>query len=479
MRRYNTMKRQVKTQKDLFPEYHASNGVSIQVTLLSILVFVVSLVIGVFCITQYRCVWKMLSYKPINEEMALERAVEVKTAIATKMTVLSDSVFEKDVTAGTPVKVLGAYMRDLSYRNDEYHNLSPRNYTPGQYYYIELPDGSRGAAVLPEALIGRRIVVTKGDDAGDTLVVSGVKKNKSQDTYPFDYYAEGKKKPYHWGEFSCLNEEVEMVVYSCPLLNVPKEKLWKVTKVPPFFKIPVYMRGGFFLFPRFKSWHAFLIVPFARWAISIAVWLLLLFLARWILSNVSINIGLRARDKFMPNMTLSKDEVYKKAVDYFEHHYIIHELIAGCLFTPVVLISNNRRFFYKDICNSITMRCPKCGHEIRKKTTDTPWETEVKMLAATPKKVLKEGRRGYSEDDYEIIQPIYTYNKYVDNLHRYCNITHVNKGTEVTTTIGEFCYYCYACDYEQCQWEVVSEQRKELMEDYIIRDGKRYDIIRR
>lgn len=473
------MKRQVRTQEDLFPKYHAPETVSIRNMLLEILVFVLSLVIGVFCITQYRCIWKMLSYKPVSEEEALEKAIEMKTSVATKMTVLSDSVYEKDVAAGTPIKVLGAYMRDLSYRNDEYHNLSPRNYTPGQYYYIELADGTRGAAMLPEALIGRRMVITKGDDAGDTLTVSSVKKNKSNDTYPFDYYAEGKKTPYHWGEFSCLNEEVGMVVYSCPLLNVPKEKLWKVTKVPPFMKIPVYMRGGFFLFPRFKSWHAFLIVPLARWAISIAVWLLLLFLARWILSDVGIKLGLQARDKFMPDMTLSKDEVYKKAVGYFDRHYLIHESVASCLFTPIImLITSNRKFFYNFICDSITMRCPKCGHEIRKKKTDAPQETEVKMLAPTPHRVLKKGRSGYSEDDYELIQPIYTYNKYVDNLHRYCNITHVNKGTEVKTTIAEFCYYCYECDYEQCQWEVVSEQRKELSEDYTIRDGKRYDIIR-
>lgn len=473
------MKRQVRTQEDLFPKYHAPETVSIRNMLLEILVFVLSLVIGVFCITQYRCIWKMLSYKPVSEEEALEKAIEMKTSVATKMTVLSDSVYEKDVAAGTPIKVLGAYMRDLSYRNDEYHNLSPRNYTPGQYYYIELADGTRGAAMLPEALIGRRMVITKGDDAGDTLTVSSVKKNKSNDTYPFDYYAEGKKTPYHWGEFSCMNEEVKMVVYSCPLLNVPKEKLWKVTWVPPFMKIPVYMRGGFFLFPRFKSWHAFLIVPLARWAISIAVWLLLLFLARWILSDVGIKLGLLARDKFMPDMTLSKDEVYKKAVGYFDRHYLIHESVASCLFTPIImLITSNRKFFYNFICDSITMRCPKCGHEIRKKKTDAPQETEVKMLAPTPHRVLKKGRSGYSENDYELIQPIYTYNEYVDNLHRYCNITHVNKGTEVKTTIAEFCYYCYECDYEQCQWEVVSEQRKELSEDYTIRDGKRYDIIR-
>ena len=469
-----------KKQEDLFPKFQDPGYLSLKSGLIRIVAFVVSLLISLFVITQYRCIWKMLSYKPLTEEQVLERAVEMKTSIATKMTVLSDSVFEKDVAAGTPIRVLGAYMRDLSYRNDEYHNLSPRNYTPSQYYYIELADGTRGAAVLPEALIGRRIVVTKGDDAGDTLTVSSVKKNQSKDTYPYDYYSEGKKKPYHWGEFNCLNEEVEMVAYSCPLLNVPKEKLWKVTKVPPFMKIPVYMRGGFFLFPRFKSWHAFLMIPLLRMIIAIAVFVLLLFIARLILSRVSINIGFRARNKFLPDLNLSKDEVYKKAMDYFNTHYTIHEFVANCLFTPFATLSSNRKFFEESICEWITMRCPKCGHVVWKKKSDTPSETDVRMRPYVPRRVKKE-YEGFlktmlREEHYETIPAITTFEDYVENLHRRCTITQENKGTEVTTHMKEFCYYCAECDYEQSQWEVTLVTTKEIIESYTIRDGKKYKI---
>ena len=469
----------IKSQEDLFTEYHAPKGYLSKGFWVRIVAFLVSLVISVYCITQYRCIWKILSYKPITEEMALEKAVEMKTSIATQMTVLSDSSFQKNVAAGTRVKILGAYMYHLTFRNDDinYHHLSPRNYTPSQYFYIELPDGTRGYAALPEALVGRRIVVTQGDNVGDTWVVSSVKKNNSKDKFPFDYYVEGKKKPYHWGEFGCLNNEVEMVVYTCPLLNVPENEMWKETKVPPFLKIPVYMSGGFFLFPRFKSWHAFLIMPIARGIIAIAVWLLLLLIAHKILNGIRFNIGYRVQEKILPNKALSKDEVFKRSMDYFNRHYVVPEFIASCLFSPIAiflirLFSIHKNSFRRDICESITMRCPKCCHLVKKKKTNAPPKSiEGPINAIATEKALKEAEKKQSRESTYTSQQAW-----MADLGKTATVhTHVYD-IQPRFIIEEFRYHCDECDSEQCQWEITQILDRKNVDNYIIRDGKKVPV---
>lgn len=124
---------------------------------------------SIFFMVEMRSLFLKLSYKPLTEEAAMERAVPMKTIFPTTMQVMSGSdKKEIELKAGTPIKFIGACMKLLNNRVDGKTDLrrpsyimSPRVYTPSQLFLIETEDGIRGAAFLPEAIIGRKLRLPK------------------------------------------------------------------------------------------------------------------------------------------------------------------------------------------------------------------------------------------------------------------------------------------------------------------------------
>lgn len=365
---------------------------------------------------QKRSIMEKLTYKPITEQVAEERAYTLKTSIATELQVVSDSGRTKiTVPAGTTVKVLGVSMINLSFRAGINYNRAPWVYSPDQQFFIELPDGTRGAARLPEAFVGRKIIVKSGDLAGQTLTVTGVKENKTKDQFPYDFSVEGSKNTYKWGEFTCVNKDtpdMEMVVYNSPLAGVPEAERHKAAHVPPFMKIPTHDDNGFFLFPRYKKWNMYKIMPWWRGRIMLTVyWLILMVIVVKLLDRKSINLSVDAKFDYLENPAYSNEEVYMKAVRYYWPRYYIRAFIVGCVFSPVVWLFTkiNRSSMISSLRQELNSeRCPKCAQlELDWKYTgnETPW-TYLKTVHTEQKTYIDrkniEGEKVYDRDKKEV-----------------------------------------------------------------------------
>ena len=313
-----------------------------------------------------RTICEKLTFKPITEQEAVQKAYPLKTSVATELKDNSWSKAKLTVPAGTNVKVLGAYMTRLNFRADLYSSAAPWVYSPDQYFWIEMPNGTQGAARLPEALVGRKVVIKSGEQAGQTVTVTGVRKNKTNDKFPYDYSVEGSKKTYKWGEFTPVNRDVqEMVVYTNPLSGMYEKDPHKVAHVPPFLKIPVHDDNGYFLFPRYKKWNMYKILPWWRGRLMLTVyWLILMAIVIWRLGAKSIKLSVRAQKHTMENPSYSKTEVYESAVRYYWPRYYIRAFIVGCIFSPLVwLITRiNRSAMISALKKELNSeRCPKCA----------------------------------------------------------------------------------------------------------------------
>lgn len=288
---------------------------------------------------QKRSIMENLSYKPMTEQEAVQKAVTMRTSQATEMQVASGSSEQKiNVPAGTDIKLLGVYMTRLNHRSDGYNfNMSPRYFKSSQFFFIELPDGARGAAVLPEL-----------ED--------------------------------HWSDYSCLDEDGQTVVYTCPLNGVPVEKQHKVARVPRFLKIPTHQSDGFFMFPRYKSWNMYKIGSFWRGGFMLTVyWLIFLFIVLWRLGAWSIKISIKADNLFL--VPENDDvEVYNKIVKYYWPRFYVRAFIAACIFTPLIWLWT--RIYTKSVFDclekDLKVRCPKC-RKLSLKTELTGRKTEEKF----------------------------------------------------------------------------------------------------
>ena len=341
--------------------------------ILGIAAIFVAVYASIYFLVEMRSIFIKLSYKPLTEEAALERAVPMKTMFPTTMQVMSGSdKKEIELKPGTPIKFLGACMKPLNARADEkndiyhqYFNMSPRVYTPSQLFMIETEDGIRGVTSLPEAIIGRKIEITKGDETGQTFVVSGVKKIKSDDEFPYEFSVEGSDKIFKWGTFKELTKDVEIVVYSNPLGGVPEEMQHKKAHVPRFMPIPTHEQNGFFLFPRFKVWNMYLLKPFFRSSIIlILLWIILLVVALWRIGRHHFNAQYDARKKFMEDTSIDNIDAQAKILWYYWPRYYPFAFIGGCLFTPLIWLwtSMNHRDLISTLRQEFSKRCPNCHH---------------------------------------------------------------------------------------------------------------------
>lgn len=325
-----------------------------------------------------RTFFEKLTYKPLTEQKALEHAFLMKTVLPTELHVISGSDETKvSVPAGTNVKYLGVYMRMLNFRSDYYCEASPTFYSPDQYFFIELPDGTRGAAILPEMIIGKEIVT----NSGDTLTVSGIRKNNSSDRFPYDFLVNSNSQTYKWDGFECVYDTKETVVYTCPLLKLNESQRHKVARVPKFIKIPTHSDDGFFLFPRFKKWNMYMILPWWRGSLMRDIyWFLLLVVVLWRLGAWSIRISIRADKKYL-TPEYDSVEAYNKVVGYYWPRFYLRAFIAGCIFSPLIWLWT--RLYTKSVFDGlekdIKNRCPKC-RKVGLKTEPTGKKTEEQFV---------------------------------------------------------------------------------------------------
>ena len=142
-------------------------------------------------------VWHMdrLTFVPITEQEALERAETVKVTIPGQTVRLVADGKEKKLAVGSKVTVLGVYKKKLDKGN------SPRVYAPNQQYLLQLRDGSLARGPLMETAVGHQALLP----TGDTVVVKSVKQLKKNpqrqfdggvSAYGYSYTLEGRKEPY-------------------------------------------------------------------------------------------------------------------------------------------------------------------------------------------------------------------------------------------------------------------------------------------
>ena len=103
-----------------------SNVPSSNAGILRVVLFIIALPICIYTSTrvwiEMRTLFLKLSYKPVTEQEARDRAVEITTMLPTELLVISGSDKDKiNIKAGTKVNFLGAYMERLNYRADEFH----------------------------------------------------------------------------------------------------------------------------------------------------------------------------------------------------------------------------------------------------------------------------------------------------------------------------------------------------------------------
>lgn len=149
-----------------------------------------------------------LSYRKADESYIEECSKVVRTKFKTQLTVVqtdekteSGSMSEPpvimDIPVGTPVKVLAIYQKGLN------GNTKPYYYNIYQKRLIELPDGTRGYAELPEACLGMKIK----DKTGKTHIITGIGKEKAeQGENPYFLLFDGEKQHHSFKDFTFQKE---------------------------------------------------------------------------------------------------------------------------------------------------------------------------------------------------------------------------------------------------------------------------------
>ncbi len=306
--------------------------------LLRLLLFIVALPISLYISTfiwvQSRTFFASQTYQPIDEPVALGKAVEIETSKPIEVNVFAgEERGKREVKAGSRVKVLGVFMMGLNRQIDGNKSLAPNVPTPTRNYYVELADGTRGIAQL-----GMEV-------AADSTSAA------------------------------------ETVVYSCPMPGVPSAQLKKHLLVPPYLSIPRYEQEGFYMFPKHSGWNMYNLRPFWRSRFFfVVVWLVLMVLMLKVVGSCS-NAAHRKAFATLHDTTLDNPTAYNQAIALYQRLYYPWAFVAGCLFTPLVWIwtKMNYSIFIDSLKKEATNRCPKC-HQISLKYETTGRETDKRYL---------------------------------------------------------------------------------------------------
>lgn len=246
-------------------------------------------------VTAIGLVWHMdrLSFVPITEAEALERAETVKVTLPDQKVRLVESGTEQKLPVGSKVTVLGVYKKQLDRGN------SPRVYWTNQSYFIRLRDGKLAYGPLMETAIGHPTLLP----SGDTAVVKSVKQLKKHpvrqhdsttSAYPYAYTLEGHKEVYALEDLKMhfpqrvafqsggLQASTVESILADTLANGSRA-FWPTVRYAIYKIIPSTAKSGYFLYPRFQQWNEFRLQRWFRNLLSFLAFIgAVLVLFRWV-----------------------------------------------------------------------------------------------------------------------------------------------------------------------------------------------------
>lgn len=132
--------------------------------------------------------FEFFDLKHPDTECIRNNASELKTQLPTVLaqTTPEGKITETPLRAGTRLRVLAGIARIPHYDTElADRKARPGSYSPDTYYIVELADGTRGIARLPETALGQR-VRKAGQDS--LLTVTGIRpEGKKSDKNPYPY----------------------------------------------------------------------------------------------------------------------------------------------------------------------------------------------------------------------------------------------------------------------------------------------------
>lgn len=288
-----------------------------------------------------------LSYRKADESYIEECSKVVRTKFKTQLTVVqtdekaeSGSMSEPpvimDIPVGTQVKVLAIYQKGLN------GNTKPYYYNIYQKRLIELPDGTRGYAELPEACLGMKIK----DKTGKTHIITGIGKEKAeQGENPYFLLFDGEKQHHSFKDFT-FQKEWTSHGYAYPIY----------IGNPEIAGLSLSLGKGFYSYPFIID--IFVIPYWLRLILGISGILFFLFYIPlkyfyW-LSKVSA--------KPLYDETLSASEARKKAQRRHSIGWWAFLILTGSIVNPFMwfviwLVSS----WKSELNGLMKIRCPRCN----------------------------------------------------------------------------------------------------------------------
>lgn len=288
-----------------------------------------------------------LSYRKADESYIEECSKMVRTKFKTQLTVVqtdekaeSGSMSEPpvimDIPVGTQVKVLAIYQEGLN------GNTKPYYYNIYQKRLIELPDGTRGYAELPEACLGMKIK----DKTGKTHIITGIGKEKAeQGENQYFLLFDGEKQHHSFKDFT-FQKEWTSHGYAYPIY----------TDNPGITGLSLSLGKGFYSYPFIID--IFFIPYWLRLILGISGILFFLFYIPfkyfyW-LSKVSA--------KPLYDETLSASEARKKAQRRHSIGWWAFLILTGSIVNPFMwfviwLVSS----WKSELNGLMKIRCPRCN----------------------------------------------------------------------------------------------------------------------
>lgn len=288
-----------------------------------------------------------LSYRKADESYIEECSKVVRTKFKTQLTVVqtdekaapgftSEPPVVMDIPVGTQVKVLAIYQKGLN------GNTKPYYYNIYQKRLIELPDGTRGYAELPEACLGMKIK----DKTGKTHIITGIGKEKAeQGENPYFLLFDGEKQHHSFKDFT-FQKEWTSHGYAYPIY----------TDNPGITGLSLSFGKGFYSYPFIID--IFFIPYWLRLILGISGILFFLFYIPfkyfyW-LSKVSA--------KPLYDDTLSASEARKKAQRRHSIGWWAFLILTGSIVNPFMwfviwLVSS----WKSELNGLMKIRCPRCN----------------------------------------------------------------------------------------------------------------------
>lgn len=288
-----------------------------------------------------------LSYRKADESYIEECSKVVRTQFKTQLTVVqtdekaesgstSEPPVVMDIPVGTQVKVLAIYQKGLN------GNTKPYYYNIYQKRLIELPDGTRGYAELPEACLGMKIK----DKTGKTHIITGIGKEKAeQGENPYFLLFDGEKQHHSFKDFT-FQKEWTSHGYAYPIY----------TDNPGITGLSLSLGKGFYSYPFIID--IFFIPYWLRLILGISGILFFLFYIPfkyfyW-LSKVSA--------KPLYDETLSASEARKKAQRRHSIGWWAFLILTGSIVNPFMwfviwLVSS----WKSELNGLMKIRCPRCN----------------------------------------------------------------------------------------------------------------------